>query len=69
MYNFEIILYWSSEDKCFIAEIPELKGCIAHGNTEIETLENINKAKELWIETALEFGDKIPEPIGRLTFA
>jgi predicted RNase H-like HicB family nuclease len=69
MYNFEIILYWSNTDNCFIAEIPELKGCIAHGNSEIEALENVNKAKALWIETALEFGDNIPQPIGRLSYA
>ncbi len=69
MYNYEIILFWSSEDKCFIAEIPELQGCIAHGVTEFEALENVSKAKSLWIETALEFNDIIPEPKGRLVFA
>ena len=69
MHNYEIILYWSIEDNCFIAEIPELRGCVAHGETEYYALENINKAKELWIETAKEFGDSIPEPKGRLIYA
>lgn len=69
MNNYEIIMYWDKTDNCFIAEIPELSGCIAHGNTEFEALENIRQAKELWIKTAREFGDKIPEPKGRLVFA
>jgi predicted RNase H-like HicB family nuclease len=69
MYNYEIILHWSKSDNCFIAEIPELAGCIAHGETEFIALENINQAKELWIETSREFGDIIPEPKGRLMFA
>jgi predicted RNase H-like HicB family nuclease len=68
-YNYEIILFWSKEDMCFIAEIPELPGCMAHGNTEMDAIQNINQAKELWIKTALEFGDIIPEAKGRLVFA
>jgi len=69
MYNYEIIMYWSKQDKCFIAEVPELKGCIAHGNTELEALQNLQDAKTLWIETAREFNEPIPEPKGRLVFA
>ncbi len=69
MYNYEIILYYSVEDCCFIAEIPELKGCIAHGETEFDVLNNINQAKALWLETAREFCDEIPKPKGRLIFA
>jgi len=60
--HFEIIIYWSNEDNCFVAEIPELEGCCAHGITENEALENIKQAKELWINTAIEFGDDIPIP-------
>ena len=69
MNRYEIILYWSNEDNCFIAEIPELLGCIAHGDTEYDALTNIKIAQELWIETALEFSQIIPEPIGKLVFA
>lgn len=69
MYNFEIILFWSNEDNCFIAEIPELSGCFAHGENEFEALKNINVAKKLWIDTALEFGEEIPTPKGKLMFA
>jgi predicted RNase H-like HicB family nuclease len=64
--KYEIIIYWSDEDKVFIAEVPELKGCSAHGETQSEVVKNINEAMELWIETAKEFGDKIPEPKGKL---
>lgn len=69
MYNYEILMYWSKEDNCFIAEIPELNGCIAHGDTEYEALRNISEAKNLWLSTANEFGDEIPVPKGKLMFA
>ena len=65
MQKYEIILYWSSEDKVFVAEVPELSGCMAHGDTQEIALRNINEAIELWIDTAKEFGDPIPEPKGR----
>jgi predicted RNase H-like HicB family nuclease len=65
MQKYEIILYWSSEDKVFVAEVPELPGCMAHGDTQEIALRNINEAIELWIDTAKEFGDLVPEPKGR----
>jgi predicted RNase H-like HicB family nuclease len=67
--KYEIIMYWSASDNCMISEIPELPGCIAHGSYEFESLQNLLEAKKLWINTALEFGDEIPEPKGRLIFA
>lgn len=70
MDRYEIIIYWSEEDVVFVAEMPELPGCIAHGNTYEEALANIKAAMELWVETAREFGDPVPEPKGRrLVFA
>ena len=65
MQKYEIILYWSSEDKVFVAEVPELPGCMAHGRTQEAALKNVNEAIELWIDTAEEFGDPIPEAKGR----
>jgi predicted RNase H-like HicB family nuclease len=65
MRKYEIILYWSNEDKVFIAEVPELPGSMAHGKTTEKALKNVNQAIELWIDTAKEFGDSIPEPKGR----
>ena len=64
-YKYETILYWSKEDSVYIAEIPELPGCMAHGASQEEALGHANEAIQLWIETAKEFGDPIPEPKGR----
>lgn len=64
MYKYEIILYWSNEDQAFIAEVPELPGCMAHGQTQEAALKNVNEAIQLWIDTAHEFGDPVPEPKG-----
>jgi len=65
MHRYEIIIYWSNEDEIFVAEVPELPGCMAHGDTEESALKNIKEAMQLWVDTAREFGDPIPEPKGR----
>ena len=65
MHKYEIIMYWSDEDDAFVAEVPELPGCAAHGDTQEMALAEIKLAMELWIETAREFGDVIPEPKGK----
>jgi predicted RNase H-like HicB family nuclease/predicted nucleotidyltransferase len=57
MNRYEIIIYWSNEDNAFIAEVPELAGCMAHGNSYEEALANAKEAIHLWIDTAKEFGD------------
>ncbi len=64
MHKYEIIIYRSNEDQVFVAEVPELLGCVAHGESHVTALENVNEAMELWVETAREFGDPIPEPKG-----
>ena len=64
MHKFEIILYWSNEDRAFIAEVPELPGCMAHGDSQEAALRHINEAMELWIDTARECGDSVPQPKG-----
>ena len=58
--KYEIIIYWNDDDKIFVANVPDLAGCMAHGNTQIEAIENVGEAIELWLETAREFGDEIP---------
>ncbi len=65
MGRYEIILYWSNEDQVFVAETPELPGCMAHGETEETALANIKEAMGLWLDTAREHGDEIPQPKGR----
>jgi predicted RNase H-like HicB family nuclease len=65
MIKCEVIIYWSDEDGAFLAEVPELPGCTAHGATLEDALGNAQEAIRLWIDTAKEFGDPIPEPKGR----
>lgn len=62
MYKYETIIYWSADDGIFAAEVPELPGCMAHGSTQEDALASAQEAVRLWIETAREFGDPIPEP-------
>jgi len=64
-HRYEIIIYWSNEDQAYIAEVPELPGCMAHGDTHESALANANEAIQLWIDTAQEFGDQVPEPKGQ----
>ncbi|MCK4910595.1 MAG: type II toxin-antitoxin system HicB family antitoxin [Thermodesulfovibrionales bacterium] len=64
MYKYEVIIYWSKEDEAFIAEVPELPGCMAHGGSQEDALKNAQEAISLWIDTAKEFGDPVPEPKG-----
>ena len=67
--RYEIIIYWSEEDQAYIAEVPELAGCMADGETYQEALANAEVIIEEWIETARTIGRQIPEPRGRLVFA
>lgn len=65
MYKYETIIYWSEEDQVFLAEAPELPGCMAHGESPNQALVNVQEAMQLWLDTAREFGDPIPKPKGR----
>ena len=67
--KYEIIIYWSDEDQAFIAEMPELAGCAADGESPQDALQAIDTFAREWIETARELGRDIPEPKGRLLFA
>lgn len=69
MSKYEIIIYWSSEDEAYVAEVPELPGCMADGSTYQEALANAEVIILEWIETAREMGRAIPEPKGRLVYA
>jgi len=63
--HYEIIIYWSEDDQAFVADVPELPGCAAHGDTYESALSNAKQAMQLWIDTAREFGRDVPEPKGR----
>jgi len=69
MYKYEIIIYWSNEDNAFIAEVPELPGCMADGQTYEEVLKNVQTIIEEWIETAKTLNREIPQPKGKLLYA
>jgi predicted RNase H-like HicB family nuclease len=70
VYKYEVIIYWSEEDHAFLAEVPELPGCMADGNSYLDALQNIQLIIKEWIETARKLGRKIPKPRGRkLQFA
>ncbi len=69
MSKYEVIIYWSGEDKSFIAEVPELPGCAAAGATKQAALKNVDAVIKEWLATAKELGRPIPEPKGRLVFA
>jgi predicted RNase H-like HicB family nuclease len=69
MSRYEVILYWSDEDQSFIAEVPELPGCMADGASYREALDNIEVVIQEWMETAQELGRPIPQPKGRLMYA
>lgn len=60
--KYQTSIVWSEEDNCFIASVPELPGCTAHGDTRDAALREIQTAMELWVETASEAGDLIPQP-------
>ena len=65
-FRYEVIVYWDDQDGIFVAEVPELPGCIAHGETKAIALKD---AIALWVRTAQEDGLKVPEPKGKLMFA
>jgi predicted RNase H-like HicB family nuclease len=67
--KYEIIMYWSNDDGAFIAEVPELAGCIADGATYQEALSNVAVIIDEWLETANELGREIPTPRGKLMYA
>ena len=65
----EVIIYWSEDDQAYIAEVPELPGCAADGETYQQALANAETVIQEWLETATELGRPIPTPKGRLVFA
>jgi predicted RNase H-like HicB family nuclease len=67
--KYETIIYWSEEDQAFLAEVPELPGCMADGSTKAKALAAVEVVAHEWIETARSLGREIPAPRGKLTYA
>jgi len=69
MYKYEVIVYWSEEDETYIAEVPELPGCMADGATYEEFIRNAQVIISEWIESARELNREIPQSKGKLAYA
>jgi len=69
MSKYELIIYWSEVDNAYLAEVPELAGCMADGATYQEAVKNVEIVIDEWLETAKNLGRVIPQPKGRLMFA
>ncbi len=69
MFKYEMIIYWSKEDNAFVAEVPELPGCMADGATYEEAIKNAEIVMAEWIETAKSLSRAIPKPKGKLAYA
>ena len=67
--RYELIIYWSKDDDCFVVEVPELPGCMGDGQTYADAVANAEVVIDEWIETARKLGRPIPEPRGRLAYA
>ncbi len=68
-HRYELVIFWSKEDQCFVVEVPELPGCMADGASYQEAVRNAERVIEDWIETARALGRAIPEPAGKLMYA
>lgn len=67
--KYEVIIFWSSEDDAFIAEVPELPGCMADGKTYQGALRAVERVAKEWVAVAKELGRDVPQPKGRLRYA
>ncbi|MDD5139966.1 MAG: type II toxin-antitoxin system HicB family antitoxin [Verrucomicrobiales bacterium] len=67
--SYEMIIWWSAEDEAYVVDVPELPGCMAHGDTRQEAIKNAEDAIKFWLKTAKDDGMAVPQPRGRLVFA
>jgi predicted RNase H-like HicB family nuclease len=67
--SYEMIIWWSAEDNAYLVDVPELPGCMAHGQTRQQAIKNAEEAIKFWIKNAKDDGLEIPRPRGRLVFA
>ena len=67
--SYEMVIWWSVEDDAYVVDVPELPGCMTHGNTRPSAIKNAEDAIKFWIKTAKEDGAEIPQPRGRLVVA
>lgn len=63
--HYTIEVTWSAEDQIWIADVPDLAFCTAHGDTPVEAVEAVEAAAEAWLEAARAIGRAIPDPSSR----
>src|ERR1700733_9340873 len=68
-YKYQIVIHWSPEDNAYLAKVPELEGCITHGETQREALAMAEDAIEAYIESMKKHDEKIPEPLVEKSFS
>ena len=68
MKDYHVNIFYSKEDDCYIADIPDLPNCSAFGETPDKALKEVQITKDLWIKTAKEMGKRIPKPRYRPVF-
>ncbi len=62
MSKYSVLIQYDDIDKIYVASIPELQGCMAHGKTQEDAFREVNIVRDMWIQTAQEEGLPIPEP-------
>ena len=62
MRDYHINVFFSDDDECYVAHIPDLEGCSAFGDSPEDAVREVGIAKQLWLETARKHGDPIPDP-------
>jgi antitoxin HicB len=67
--SYPIKIFYSEEDKGFIAIAPDLPGCSAFGETQEKALDEIKAAIQLWLDVAKEDGRPVPEPSGKIKYS
>lgn len=60
--RYHINVFWSADDQCWLADVPDLRPCTAHGDTPTEALANVRDAIQGWLEVARDKGYQIPTP-------
>lgn len=63
--KYEVIIYWSEPDQAFIAEVPELPGCMADGKTKAKALAAVERVSREWVQAAKALGRRVPKPKGK----
>ncbi len=66
--RYEIVIYWSEQDGCFLAEVPEIPKLITDGANRSEALANAEEMIISYLDAAREAGWEVPKPSGRLAF-